>query len=172
MGYLWSKHLYEVSANSQLPDRSSLFYTLANQLSWQFKSSIEIWTYQLIKKHDDDFPLNASVGLLECQNCSQSYLMHHSCRNHVIVTWVAWPLLNCLIVNKIYLKRTKKKIHISTNVAQILSLVSQLTLLPVAFTRQVRERLRVALERVSMLEDQLAASSQEVKSNASGFLCL
>lgn len=31
------------------------------------------------------------------------------------------------------------------------------------FTTQVRERLRVALERVSMLEDQLAASSQEVK---------
>lgn len=30
-------------------------------------------------------------------------------------------------------------------------------------TTQVRERLRVALERVSMLEDQLATSSQEVK---------
>lgn len=34
------------------------------------------------------------------------------------------------------------------------------------FTTQVRERLRVALERVSMLEDQLAASSQEVKFSA------
>lgn len=30
---------------------------------------------------------------------------------------------------------------------------------------KVRERLRVALERVSMLEDQLAASSQEVKTD-------
>lgn len=40
------------------------------------------------------------------------------------------------------------------------------------FTPQVRERLRVALERVSMLEDQLAASSQEVKVNTSDSLSL
>lgn len=74
-------------------------------------------------------------------------------------------------VNKMYYNRITREIHVShTNATFICKCCDDLLthMTYCCFTPQVRERLRVALERVSMLEDQLAASSQEVKFCASG----